>query len=75
MFLHGKRYSIGLKSFRTHENVERVREALLLSPERSARRHFANVCMSDRRILHLELNVHTFKMQLLMQFLVPHWKN
>ena len=40
---------------RTPENVERVREAIVRSPTRSARRHAVELGMSEstvRRILH-----------------------
>lgn len=55
----------GQKTARTPENVERVREAFLRSPRRSARKHAVALGMSDRtvrRILDSELNFHPYKL-------------
>ncbi|PSN36273.1 hypothetical protein C0J52_19950 [Blattella germanica] len=50
------------KEVRTPENVERVRVALLHSPTRSAVRGISDRCV--RRILHLDLHFHPFKIQM-----------
>jgi len=55
---------------RTPENVERVREAILQSPGRSARRHSAELQMSNRtvrRILHGELHFHPYKLAVVQE--------
>jgi len=52
-------------SLRTPENIERVRQAFVRSPRRSARRNAIALRMSDRtlrRILHEDLNFHPYKM-------------
>jgi transposase-like protein len=49
----------------TPENVERVRQSMLRSPKRSARKHAVALGMSGRsvrRILHDELHLHPYKM-------------
>jgi hypothetical protein len=56
---HGRRRSI-----RTSENVQLVRASIQQSPRRSAQRHAVALGMSDcslRRILHFDLNFHSFK--------------
>ena len=55
----------GHQPARTPDNVERVREAFIRSPRRSARKHAAALGMSDRtvrRILRQNLNFHPYKM-------------
>lgn len=62
------------RSVRTPENVERVRQAVLTSPHRPARRQAAALRMSDRsvrRILHEELHFHPYKIAIVQQ-LKPH---
>jgi len=52
-------------SFRTPENIERVRQAFVRSPRRSAVRNAIALRMSDRtvcRILHEDSNFHPYKM-------------
>ena len=54
----------------TPENVERVRQSMLQSPRRSARKHSAALGMSTRslrRILHDELHLHPYQMVLVQQ--------
>ena len=51
----------------TLENVERVREAIMRSTSRSARRHAVEFGMSEstvRRILHKDLEFHSYKMMI-----------
>lgn len=58
------------RTVRTAENVERVRQALLRSPARSARQHAAELRISDRsvrRILHMELHFHPYKLAIVQQ--------
>jgi hypothetical protein len=53
------------KTTRTPENVERVRQAVLQSPKRSARKHASALRISDRtvrRILHQDLKFHPYKL-------------
>ena len=52
-------------SLRTPENIERVRQACVRSPWRSASRNAIALRMSDcmvHRILHEDLNFHPYKM-------------
>ena len=52
------------------ENVTLVRASIQHSPRRSARKHAAALCMSDRsvrRILHQELNMHPYKMMVVQE--------
>lgn len=52
------------RTVRTQENVERVRQAVMQSPRRSAHRHSAALQISNRtvrRILHGELHFHPYK--------------
>lgn len=59
---HGRRRSI-----RTPENAERVRAAFIQSPRRSARRHAVALGISSRslrRILHMDLHFHPYKMMM-----------
>ena len=58
------------RTVRTPENVERVRTAMLRSPRRSARRHAAELQISNRtvrRILHDELRFHSYKLMVVQQ--------
>ena len=58
------------RSVRTPENIERVREAVTTSPQRSARRQAAALQISDRsvrRILHQELKFHPYKLMVVQQ--------
>jgi len=52
---------------RTPEDVERVRETVVRSPTRSARRHALELGMGEstvRRILHKDLGSHPYKMMI-----------
>lgn len=52
------------RTVRTQENIEMVRTSVLQSPKRSARRQSVALAISNtsvRRILHLDLNFHPFK--------------
>jgi len=52
-------------SLRTPENIERVRQAFVISPPRSASRNAIALITCDRtvrRILHENLNFHPYKM-------------
>jgi hypothetical protein len=54
-----------LRTVRTPDNVERIRQAVLRSPGRSARRQSAALHISSRslrRILHSELRFHPYKL-------------
>ena len=58
------------RTVRTPENVERVRQAMLQSPGRSARRHSAALRISNRtvrRILHGELHFHPYKLAIVQE--------
>lgn len=58
------------RTVRTGENVERVREAILRSPRRSARRHAVALQISNRtvrRILHGELQLHPYKIAIVQK--------
>lgn len=58
------------RTVRTPQNVERVRQAILRSPNRSARRHSSELNISDRsvrRILHKDLGFHPYKMAMVQQ--------
>lgn len=61
------------KTIRTPENINRVREALGRRPRRSARRHSAELGLSNRsvrRILKSDLHYHPYKIQV-VQALKP----
>ncbi len=65
-----KKHSGPKRSVTTPENVQRVREALVRSPERSARRHANELRInreSVRRILRKELKFHSYKMLIVQQ--------
>uniref|UniRef100_A0A146LES1 DUF4817 domain-containing protein n=1 Tax=Lygus hesperus TaxID=30085 RepID=A0A146LES1_LYGHE len=58
------------RTVRTPENVEIVRQAFLLSPTRSARKHAATLHLSDRsvrRILRMDLLFHPYKLAIVQQ--------
>ncbi|XP_073407316.1 uncharacterized protein [Dendrobates tinctorius] len=58
------------RTARTPENVERVRQAMLRSPSRSARKHSLELALSNRtvrRILHLDLHFHPYKSAIVQQ--------
>ena len=60
------------RTVRTPANVERVRQAVLRSPRRPARRQAAALQMSDRtvrRILHNDLHFHPYKIAMVQQVL------
>lgn len=55
------------KTVQTPENIERVRQAIQKNPHRSALRHVARLAMNDRsvrRILHLDIHFHPYKIQI-----------
>ena len=54
-----------MREVRTQQNIDRVREAVERSPDRSVRRQAVAMGISDRtmrRILHEDLNFHPYKM-------------
>ena len=54
----------------TPENVEMVRAAIVQSPRRSARRHavaLGSSARSLRRVLHMDLNFHPYKMMMVQE--------
>lgn len=58
------------RSVRTPENIETVRDSVLRSPNRSARRQSMALAISDsslRRILHLDLNFHPYKIAMVQK--------
>lgn len=58
------------RSVRTPTNVLAVKESILQSPSRSARRHASALRLSDRtvrRILHLDLKFHPYKMMVVQE--------
>lgn len=58
------------RSVRNAENIERVRNAFEHSPKRSAKRHSLTLNISERslrRILHLDLKFHPYKMQIVQE--------
>ena len=58
------------RTVRSRENVKRVRQALLRSPRRSARRHSTELGISARsvrRILHEDLHFHPYKVVISQQ--------
>lgn len=59
-----------VRSVRTPENIDRVRVAVTRSPHRSARRHAIALGLSNRsvrRILHLDLKFHAYKVMIVQQ--------
>lgn len=64
------RFVGSLRTVRTPENIERVRQAVTGSPTRSANKHADVLHLSDRtlrRILHNDLNFHPYKIQIVHQ--------
>ena len=58
------------RTIRTPENVERVRQSVLRSPRRSARKHAAAIGLSNttvRRILHEDLHFHPYKLAVVQE--------
>lgn len=58
------------RTARTPENVDRVRQSILRSPRRSARKHAAALGLSDatvRRILHDDLQFHPYKLAVVQE--------
>jgi transposase len=58
------------RTIRSIENVEAVRESVLQSPSRSARKHAIALSISDRsvrRILHADLKFHPYKIQIVQE--------
>lgn len=58
------------RTVRTPENVERVRQAMLRSPNRSARRHSIELGIGNRsvrRILHEDMHFHPYKLVVVQQ--------
>jgi len=65
-------YKGSQKSVRTPENIERVRQAIEQSPQRSARRHSQWLNLSTRtvqRILHNDLQLFPYKVQIVQRLL------
>jgi hypothetical protein len=65
-------YKGSQKSVRTPENIERVRQAIDQSPQRSTRRHSQSLNLSTRtvrRILHNDLQLFPYKVQIVQQLL------
>ncbi|GBN10237.1 hypothetical protein AVEN_63717-1 [Araneus ventricosus] len=63
---------------RTSQQVEAVRQAVLRYPQRSARRHATAMGISDRsvrRILHLDLKFHPYKMVVVQEIKGRDWAN
>lgn len=63
-------YKGSQKSVRTPENIERVRQAIDQSPQRSARRHSQSLNLSTRtvqKILHNDLQLFPYKVQIVQQ--------
>ena len=58
------------KNVRTSENIERVRQALVWSPSRSAKRHGVELNISResvRRILQSDLRFHPYKIMVVQE--------
>lgn len=58
------------RTIRTPNNIEQVRQSILQSPRRSVRKHAAALGMSDRsarRILHEELQFHSYKLAVVQE--------
>lgn len=67
----------GHRTARTPEKIEMVREAVLQSPRRSARKHAAALAISDRslrRILHKDLSFHPYKMAVVQKLNEQDWR-
>lgn len=66
------------RSARTPENINAVRQSVLQSPQRSARKHAAALLMSDRsvrRILHMDLHFHPYKMVVVQELSRRDWQS
>ena len=62
---------------RTAENIARVRESILQSPQRSARKHAAALQISQRtlsRILHCDLKLHPYKIAVVQELSPADWE-
>ena len=60
------------RSVRTPENIQIVRESVMRSPRRSAHKHSAALSLSlrsVRRILHLDLKFHPYKLMVVQELL------
>ena len=58
------------RTSRTPENIEAVRQSILQSPSRSARKHASALGISNRsvhRILHQDLHFHPYKMAVVQE--------
>ncbi|GBM68340.1 hypothetical protein AVEN_138181-1 [Araneus ventricosus] len=84
--VEGRRTSSALKrkppyiprSVRTSQQIEALRQAVLQSPQRSARRHATAMRISDRsvrRILHLDLKFYPYKMMVVQEIKDLDWAN
>jgi hypothetical protein len=54
-----------VRTLRSPQNIEAVRQSFIRSPRGSARKHFVALGISDRRvrrILHKDLNFRSYKM-------------
>jgi len=59
-----------IRTVRTAENVDKLRMVTVKSPRRSVRRHFAAIGLSDRsvrRILHKDLNFHSYRIAIVQE--------
>lgn len=66
------------RSARTPENINAVRQSVVQSPQRSARKHAAALRMSDRsvrRILHMDLYFHPYKMVVVQELSQRDWQS
>lgn len=64
------------RTARTLENIEAVRRSILRSPTRSARKHATALRLSNRtmrRILHQDLNLHSYKMLTVQELSERDW--
>lgn len=62
---------------RTPENIARVRESIMQSPRRSARKHAAALQISQRtmtRILHCDLKLHPYKIAVVQELSPADWE-
>lgn len=70
----GSKFTGGVRTVRTPENIERVRQAVGRSPRRSAARHSIALQISERsllRILHSDLHFHPYKIQVVHKLKDP----
>ncbi|XP_050302993.1 uncharacterized protein LOC126740872 [Anthonomus grandis grandis] len=66
------------RSVQTPENIAAVREAVERSPRRSAIKHASALRLSDRsvrRILHIDLKFHRYKMMIVQELSERDWEN